>query len=185
MLSFRSVRYRVEILNHVDALWSKYFGQEQNQHIDDIIVLGVHMRGTDKAAHRRKVLPEEYLEYIHQFVHYYGAEKARIFVATDDAQYLFALKQDLEDKIKWYAQSEITRSDTRLPVFRMESVSKYDLGKQVISDILLLSRCDWFIHSASAVAEAVFYNNLELHHRSVHLEYVKNRQRPVWFASDK
>ena len=46
-----------------------------------------------------------------------------------------------------------------------------DVLQDVFFDIQLMARCDYFLHSASAVSEAVIYSNLALHTASVHLEY--------------
>merc|ERR1712228_935512 len=170
-------KYKAEIIEHVDRKWNEYFGSDANKYE----ILGVHMRGTDKAAHRRKVDANEYLKYIEQFIEYFGRDKARVFVATDDANYLLDIQNKLDETI-WFAQNDVIRSDTKTAIFRLKDVSKYEIGKNVITDILLLSKCDWFIHSASAVSEAVFYNNILLHNKSVHLEYTKKRQVPIWYS---
>ena len=171
-------RYHKDITDRVDEIWTKYFGDKSESSKYEI--MGVHMRGTDKGTNRRRVEPEEYLEYMNKFLNYYG-DRARFFIATDDANYL----QFMHDNFTgiWYAQNEITRSDTRTPVFNLAGISKYEIGKQVITEILLLSRCDWFLHSASAVSESVFYNNIKLHNNSVHLEYIHDRQVHVWCSN--
>ncbi len=50
----------------------------------------------------------------------------------------------------------------------------------MLIDALLLSKCDWLLHSASGVAEFAIYWNLKLHRRSVHLQYTRNRQSLTW-----
>ncbi len=42
--------YKESVLNHVDSLWNEYFPPSSTHHI-----LGVHMRGTDKGAHRSHI----------------------------------------------------------------------------------------------------------------------------------
>lgn len=177
-------RYKPEIYGHVDRVWNEFIGESD---ADKFEILGVHMRGTDKAAGRRKIGASEYLKYIHRFIEYFGRDHVKVFVATDDANYLMEVKQSLDhlddaryDKI-WFAQNDVVRSNTSKAVFELQGVSRYEIGKNVITDILLLSKCDWFIHSASAVAEAVHYNNILLHNKSVHLEYKKKRQSPIWY----
>ena len=58
--------------------------------------------------------------------------------------------------------------------------SGYRKGEEVLLDALLLSRCDFLVHSASAVAEFAIYWRLRLHRASVHLQYTERRQRPSW-----
>eukprot|EP01084_Bolivina_argentea_P137425 242014_1 len=155
------------------------------------IILGLHIRGTDKAAHRRKIRSNEFLVYVSAFMKYFG-KNGKIFIATDDTQYLneFKLNWDkyvnsslypIEDTI--FMQNDIVRSSNGQAVFRIKDVGKYQIGKEVLFDILMLAKCDWFIHGASMVSEAVFYNNIYLHNHSVHLEYTKNRQIPFWMNS--
>ena len=99
---------------------------------------------------------------VEAFVAHFGAHRARVFVATDDANYLrqFVAEMSQKEEVVWHAQSDVQCSETRTP------------------------SSSWLIHSASAVAKAVFYNNLALHNRSVHLEYVRDRQVPVWFQKE-
>ena len=46
-----------------------------------------------------------------------------------------------------------------------------EVASDVLLDILMLSRADYLLHGASAVAEAAIYLNPALHWRSTHLEY--------------
>jgi len=168
-------------------LWNDAFGNREYK------VLGVQMRGSDKVQSwsiRRTVLPQEYMPYIAAFVQYFD-DKAKVFFATDDMNYYAYLQQHwsayLDDtrypfKDIVVTQQNVTRSANETAVFELLRVSKYEIGREVLLDILLLAKCDWFIHSASAVSEAVFYNNLALHNRSVHLEYLNKRQVPFWFT---
>eukprot|EP01083_Nonionella_stella_P068596 182304_1 len=173
-----------DIIQQRDAIWNSVFGNKYT-------VMGVQMRGSDKVQKwsiRRAVSPQEYMPYIAAFVQYYGA-KGRIFFATDDKNYLGFLKTNWNAYVDTYSfaevvvtQGNVTRSDDKTAIFNFKHVSKYAIGREVLMDILLLAKCDWFIHSASAVSEAVFFNNIKLHNQSVHLEYTVNRQVPFWFT---
>ena len=178
-----------EIIDEANTIWFEKFGIQKHK----FIVLGIHMRGTDKGAHRRKIEPKEFYPYIKSFLSYFES-RARFFIATDDQKYLQTLRQDWNEIVSdinnddynfskvVFLQSNVVRSSTQTAVFKLTNVeSKYQLGKQALLDILLLAKCDWFIHGASTIAEAVFYNNILLHNKSVHLEYTKNRQEPFWF----
>ena len=52
-------------------------------------------------------------------------------------------------------------------------------------DALLLSKCDFLLHSASGVAEFAIYwsDNMRLHSNSVHLQYEYQRQVPPWMGA--
>eukprot|EP01084_Bolivina_argentea_P121919 216073_1 len=177
-----------DIMKQRDNIWIYAFGNNYQKYE----ILGVQMRGSDKVQRwsiRRTVAPEEYMPYIASFIDYYK-DMARIFFATDDKNYLKFLETHWNEYIDMYSfddvvitQGNVTRSSDKTAVFDFKDVSKYAIGREVLLDILLLAKCDWFIHSASAVSEAVFFNNIKLHNYSIHLEYTVNRQVPFWFKS--
>jgi len=148
-------------------------------------VLGVHMRGTDKgkylatAGSGRQVSPAEYLPYIHAFLAAYP--NGSIFVATDSPSFL------QEVILKWPAGRVRYRADVHREegnvAFTKSRTSNYLKGEEVLPDTLLLSKCDWLLHAASGVAEFAIYWNLKLHKRSIHLQYIENRQRPFWMPA--
>jgi len=165
------VHIKKDIQEEIDRKWDLMFQK-------DDFVLGIHMRGTDKGFGRRKVFPEEYFSYIKQFLRYFP--NGKIFVATDDAKYFETLKKE---GIQFESQ-EVIRSSNRTAVFDLD-VPKYQIGTEILNDIVLLSKCDWIIHSASSVADAAISLNFDLHEKSVHLEYTKNRQVPFWFKQEE
>ena len=68
-----------------------------------------------------------------------------------------------------------TRSADKLGNFAGPHASTRDQKLRVALDVLvdlsLMARCQYFLHGASAVAEAAHYTNPALHRRSVDLEY--------------
>ena len=187
------IHIKQDLIDESNMIWNNlFYGNDPSQYN----ILGIQMRGSDKIQPwgiRRIVSPNEYVPYIGRFIKYFG-NKTKIFFATDDKRYLqwiedhwnsFFFNQEDREKYKYndiiLKQENITRSDNHTAIFEMKYVSKYVIGKEVLMDILLLSKCDWFIHCASAVSEAVFFNNIKLHNHSVHLEYTQNRQIPFWF----
>ena len=175
-----------DIIKQRDEIWNSAFPPNNNYEI-----MGIQMRGSDKVqpwSIRRTVSPLEYMPYISSFIEYYK-HNAKIFFATDDKNYLKFLNDNWSKYVnKEYnfndivvTQENVIRSDDETAIFDFKNVSKYRIGREVLLDILLLAKCDWFIHAASAVSEAVFFNNIKLHNYSVHLEYTKDRQIPFWF----
>ena len=172
-------KLRKELKDEVDNIWVELFGEDHNKYF----ILGVQMRGTDKGAWRRGVSADEYMEYIVKFMRYYK-HRGKIFIATDDQRLYNSIKNDwrvdgwsFDDVVR--SQTNIARSNNDIAIFEM-NVNKYITGKECLFDVLLLAKCRWFIHSASQVAESVFYNNIQLHNHSIHLEYTQNRQIPFW-----
>jgi hypothetical protein len=155
-------------------------------------VLGVHLRGTDKgkylasAASGRPVPPREYEPYVDAFLR--SHPNGTVFVATDSPAFL------TEVKTRWLRRWPGAPFRWREDILRSEANTAFDRGavrgakpasnarkgEEVLIDALLLSRCDWLLHSASGVAEFAMYWNLRLHRRSVHLQYTRNRQHLPW-----
>eukprot|EP01084_Bolivina_argentea_P121920 216077_1 len=173
-----------QLIYEMNNIWNKYTNNNNNN-INDNIWLGIHMRGAGKVQKwsiRRVVKPYEYMPYISSFIEYFGTN-AKIFFATDDANYYTYVKNNWNKYVKEYIKYPFEKtvfSQNNTAVFNLKVKSKYLIGKQVLFDILLLSKCDWFIHASSAVSEAVFFNNFNLHSHSIHIEYTQNRQIPFW-----
>ena len=132
-------------------------------------MLGVHMRGTDKlaAGGRRIIYPEEYLPVVRSFRAKFP--EGGIFVATDDAQMLQELggEQDMD-----FISQSISRAEGNSPPFLVDHTDgPHALGVEIMTDIYLLSRCDYLLHGVSSVTEAVMYINYDLHANSINLEY--------------
>ena len=65
---------------------------------------------------------------------------------------------------------------SRLRPIRRRSCAVHAVNEEVLVDIYALSRADFLLHTASAVAEAAIYLRPALHNASVHLEYLRGRQ---------
>lgn len=151
-------------------------------------VLGVHLRGTDKGRYMQTagsggaVGPAEYEPYVRAFLDAHGSN-ASVFVATDSPSFL------AEVRARWPPGRVRFRHDVlrheRNVAFAGGSASSrsanYRKGEEVLLDTLLLSRCDFLLHSASGVAEFAIYWSPRLHQHSVHLQYSpSSRQVPWW-----
>ena len=141
------------------------------------LVLGMHLRGSDKGAKRRQVAPAEFLPYALAFLA--AVPDGAIFVATDDKNYAEQVTT------KWPAnvsaaivrQADVIVSSNKSSTFDMHASKRHRINSEVLVDILAMSRCDALIHSASAVSESAIYFNLVLHHTSVNLEYGVNTRK--------
>ena len=135
-------------------------------------VLGCHMRGTDKASGRRRVKPSAFEAYVADFFEAFPS--GRVFVATESTEYAAVVRGAW--RARWGAQRVLMRDiGTRISGKRLNAMvyvdRQLDVLQDVFFDVQLMARCDYFLHSASAVSEAVIYSNLALHEASVHLEY--------------
>ena len=135
-------------------------------------VLGCHMRGTDKASGRRRVKPSAFESYVADFFEAFPS--GRVFVATESTEYAAVVRGAW--RARWGAERVLMRDiGTRISGKRLNAMvyvdRQLDVLQDVFFDVQLMARCDYFLHSASAVSEAVIYSNLALHEASVHLEY--------------
>lgn len=143
------VRIRPHILDKVDRFFDRYMKGRR--------VLGVHIRGTD-LHYAPPVSPAEYFESIEQYLE--DHPDAHLFLATDQVQYLELFKKRYGDIVHYY---DCLRSSTSTAPFNSKAGSPYQKGEDVLIDILLLSRCDFFVRGASNIPEmAIFFSeNLE------------------------
>ena len=149
------IRVKPHILAKVDAFAEANLAGQP--------MLGVHIRGTDKGtAHAaaelmRIVPPEEYYPHIDKFLA--ENEGGKVFVATDQRQFLDQMREHYGDKIIAYTA---IRSDSTQNPFDVNDGKGYRKGEEVLIDCLLLSRCDFLIKCTSAVGEFALYFNPEL-----------------------
>jgi len=115
-------------------------------------IQGVHVRGTDKWINA-KVPPEAYQDNVKRFL----ASKPgnnRVFLATDDPDYLEMMKKTYGNKIVF---RDAAREKGN--VFFDDNVDKGRKSKDIIMATLVLSQCDELVKSWSAVSEfAVYFN---------------------------
>ncbi len=125
----------------------------RRSHIGDRKVLGIHMRGTD-LHYAPPVSPAEYFEPIAKYLE--AEPEARIYLATDQAQYLDLMQERYGDRLLAF---DCDRSTTSVAPFELEEISPYKKGEDVLIDILLLSQCDFLLKGASNVGEFALYFN--------------------------
>jgi hypothetical protein len=161
----RYVRVRPEIIDKVDAFAAAHFHGE---------VIGVHARGTDKSdtgtgpGLARIVPPSEYFPYIDQ--HLVADPDARIFVATDQRQFVDEFRARYPDRVLTY---EAARSETTVNVFQMQERAgrgNRAKGEEVLIDALLLSRCTTLLKCTSAVGEFAQYFAQDLPARDLNFD---------------
>lgn len=127
-----------------------------DQHFSGHAVLGLHIRGTD-LMYAPPMSPGEYFPAVDRWL----AERhdGRVFVATDQAQYLESFQARYGEAILC---SDSWRSRDDVAPFNKEELSPHKRGEDVLVDILLLSACDFLLKGASNVGEMAMYFNPEL-----------------------
>jgi hypothetical protein len=132
-------------------------------HMDGCDVLGVHIRGTDKGAAvassnvQRIVGPEAYITEIDAYLREHP--QCKIFLATDQTQFLEMMKQRYADRILY---RDAKRSSTNLNPFQVQDGEGYRKGEDALVDCLLLSKCDFLLKCTSHLSETALYFNRDL-----------------------
>jgi hypothetical protein len=146
LLEDGTIRFRPAILDQVDRFVDKNFSED---------TLGLQLRGSDKFDFgvgpnlSRKVTPEEYFPHIDRYLAEHP-KCTRIFVATDQRQWLKALEQAYPGKIVSFSEWSLSDGDQNR--FHDDS-AKAARGVEVIVDLLLLSRCSYLLKCHAAVGE--------------------------------
>lgn len=146
LLDDGTIRFRPAILDQVRMFVEKNFSEN---------TLGLQLRGSDKFDFgvgpnlSRKVEPEEYFPHIDRYLAEHP-ECTRIFVATDQRQWLKTLEQAYPGKIISFSEWSLSDSDENR--FR-DDEARAARGVEVIVDLLLLSRCNFILKCHAAVGE--------------------------------
>lgn len=150
-----TIRFRKGIMTQVDAFQAANFSDH---------TLGLQLRGSDKFDFgvgpnlSRKITPEEYFPYIRDYLEKHP-DCERIFVATDQRQWLKVLEAAFPDHIISYSEMSLSTSDQNM--FN-ETEKKAARGAEVLCDMLLLTRCRYLYKCHAAVGEMALVMNPEL-----------------------
>lgn len=139
-----------------------------DQHFDKQKILGVQIRLTDM-AHYHKVAGIQ--KYINKMKNIFQQQKIdKIFVATDDEKVLKQIENEFNVPVLY--QKHICRATNKAPLLKSyeryyktdREGHRYLLGKEVLIDILLLSKCNYFIKadiSSVSLLALIFSTNIE------------------------
>ncbi|MDX1642959.1 MAG: hypothetical protein R3244_01235 [Thermoanaerobaculia bacterium] len=120
------------------------------EHLANEYVVGAHVRGTD-FAYAEATEPEQYVEGIRQHVAEREIERYKVFLATDQQQFVELFRRELGERVVVAdgLRSEGEVAPFNLPIERSRAL----LGEDVLLDVLLLARSDYLFKGASAVGE--------------------------------
>ncbi len=142
------IKVRPEILEKVDSFYQT--------HMAGAVNIGIHMRGTDRAAKDKWVLPNDMIVEAKKL----AAEipgKVQFFIATDEEFCLDLAKNSLQGLI--YCDSTRSQDGKPIHVPSPKRTRLAVLGEEVLIEGLLLAKCDYVLHSMSAVPIAVMMMN--------------------------
>lgn len=150
-----TIRFSPDIMAQVEAFQAANFTAH---------TLGLQLRGSDKFDFgvgpnlSRKITPEEYFPHIDKYLAEHP-DCERIFVATDQRQWLKTMEKKYPDHVISYAEMSLSSSDQNM--FN-EAGKKAARGAEVICDMLLLTRCRHLIKCHAAVGEMALVINPDL-----------------------
>lgn len=142
---------------------------------DRAFSLGMHIRHGDKYLERDVIEPDVFLQYAEAFVMNGGGS---IYLATDSAKVVETVVQDWPKNVALHIVHQpsvlgLTSNDTA--AFDI-GISSHRTNIEALTDIAALSKCTFFLHSLSAMSEAVLYLNPGLIERSINLEDWKHKK---------
>lgn len=120
-------------------------------------VLGVHFRSTDKITEAGYVSYEMALRNIDNCLNTYN-HFTKIFVTTDDNKFIDYLKNSRLTSLICYRE-DFYRSDNEKAIHTRMDIDRYNMNKDAIINMIILSKCDFIIKTASNLSAISLFLN--------------------------
>lgn len=120
--------------------------------------LGVQVRGTDKKVEISPPSVDRIIDHISKIICENRSIK-KIYVATDDANYLFPIKEKFKDQVIFDIEKDISYDGNPLHY----SGDRNKRNEQVLEDAYLLSKVDHFLYSFSNVSQLALIIGVDQH----------------------
>lgn len=138
---------------------------------------------TDKGNGRVKQPLSVFQAYAEAYAKVSGGGKS-IFIATDDATVLTTIQTQWKidassSSLIKYQDAAIRMNGGSAAIFHDYQNETHRTNTEGLVDIYAMSKCDFFVHGYSAMAEAVIYIHPDLHNRSVNVDVPKQEIIPV------
>lgn len=147
----RHIRVRPYLLERVEAIRSECMG--------DAFVIGIHYRGTDKKLLYPYESPSYDLfdEYIGRVIKRYAVGEFKLFIATDEMEFMEWARTRYKDRVCCYEESpRLSRTDpsaSKGGTHKSKAFSNHLKGESAVMDCLLLSRCNYIIKNRSSLSD--------------------------------
>lgn len=159
-------------LRQKNALFNKYIKIQRYilEEVENLIktefkgyyVIGCHIRGTDKYTETGfHNSPNKFFNKIDKMTK--NKKKYKIFLATDDNNYYLDFQKKYGNRLISLNHKRSSES----PVHLGSKFNGYEIGKQVLLDALILSKCDYFIGSRSCVSHSVLIFNPDINFKII------------------
>ena len=150
---FKNYKIKDDILNFIKNYEESNFNCEN--------ILGVHIRATDMISTGQNKNVEYFIDKIKEVIQKNVIDK--IFIATDDNEIIKTCTNIFNNKKILYLDNiervdnnsigQHDRINTNNYIYNNRKYHNYLCGKEVIIDTFLLSKCNYFIRSYSAVSD--------------------------------
>lgn len=154
------------------------FEEEWNEKFKNNVVLGVHIRGTDMKSFPNHPSPptiKEVIEAIRTFSRNNHFDS--ILLCTDEEDILKSIVEEFGDMVITM-ESYRAAADSSVGIHFSNNARKnhkYLLGKEVLRDAYLLSKCNFFIYGNSNVAMFSLVLNGEQYQETVYLNGIRGK----------
>ena len=118
--------------------------------------IGIHLRG----PHKHGEIPYVPIPIILAEANKYAGPDVQFFVATDQIALLELAKKELNGPVIYYECERFWESTAPDPGMKLHP----KLGEDVLIEAMLLSRCDFFVHTILHLSTTVLYFNPSLKH---------------------
>jgi hypothetical protein len=136
------------------------FMQSKNKDCD--VLIGVHVRGTDKKTEHpfRQLNIDDYIKQIKNLLSLNKDKKCKIYVASDNNESIIALANEFDkNNIISYPSIRMQKFHGAIPICLNNQIDKKLHGEQAIIETLLLSKCQYIIGTDSNLTAAASYFN--------------------------
>ena len=143
---FSKIKIKKEILQKIDIFNKKKFKKNNK-------ILGIHFRGSTYKTARSHGFPltkKLMIKNIQFLMNKFNYNK--IFVVTEEQEYLKALKKKFKDKVIYYDSFRMNKLDSYKIYPRKNH--RYLLGEEILIEAVLLSKCDGLTFIKSNVISA-------------------------------
>jgi len=135
----------------IKKIYKKNFGKK---------TLGVHFRGTSykqSAGHPFPATPYQMINLVKKIIK--NDQITKIFLATEEKKYLEIFKKEFPDKLFYLNSCYRSNKNDAFKIYPRNN-HRYKLGREILIETFLLSKCDSFIYLNSNVSSAAMAFNL-------------------------
>ena len=155
------IRVKPHLIEKTEQFWHSH-------NSENLFTIGIHYRGTDKKVLYPYVSPSYtvFNDYINRVLEKYRPSGYRIFVASDELEFIDWIMEKHGDHIFfWEDAPRLSSQDPEASkggTHKSSLFSNYKKGETAVIDCLLLSRCSYLIKNRSSLSDASMAFNPKL-----------------------